>query len=26
VLEFPWGYVAQFTDPDGNLLQVRQGR
>src|SRR3954471_12402076 len=26
VLEFPWGYVAQFEDPDGNLLQVRQGR
>ena len=26
VLEFPWGYVAQFHDPDGNVLQVRQGR
>jgi predicted enzyme related to lactoylglutathione lyase len=26
VLEFPWGYVAQFHDPDGNRLQVRQGR
>jgi predicted enzyme related to lactoylglutathione lyase len=26
VLEFPWGYVAQFQDPDGNLLQIRQGR
>ena len=26
VLEFPWGYVAQFRDPDGNLLQIRQGR
>jgi predicted enzyme related to lactoylglutathione lyase len=26
VLEFPWGDVAQFKDPDGNLLQVRQGR
>jgi predicted enzyme related to lactoylglutathione lyase len=26
VLEFPWGYVAQFDDPDGNRLQVRQGR
>src|SRR6476660_9713854 len=25
VLEFPWGYIAQFQDPDGNLLQVRQG-
>jgi predicted enzyme related to lactoylglutathione lyase len=26
VLEFPWGYVAQFTDPDGNRLQLREGR
>jgi predicted enzyme related to lactoylglutathione lyase len=26
VLEFPWGYVAQFQDPDGNRLQVREGR
>jgi len=26
VLEFPWGYVARFHDPDGNLLQLRQGR
>jgi predicted enzyme related to lactoylglutathione lyase len=26
VLEFPWGYVAQFQDPDGNLLQIREGR
>jgi predicted enzyme related to lactoylglutathione lyase len=26
VLEFPWGYVAQFEDPDGNRLQVREGR
>jgi predicted enzyme related to lactoylglutathione lyase len=26
VLEFPWGYVAQFDDPDGNRLQIRQGR
>jgi predicted enzyme related to lactoylglutathione lyase len=25
VLEFPWGLVAQFVDPDGNRLQVRQG-
>jgi predicted enzyme related to lactoylglutathione lyase len=25
VLEFPWGYVARFEDPDGNLLQVREG-
>jgi predicted enzyme related to lactoylglutathione lyase len=26
ILEFPWGYVARFEDPDGNLLQVREGR
>jgi predicted enzyme related to lactoylglutathione lyase len=26
VLDFPWGYVARFKDPDGNLLQVREGR
>jgi len=26
VLEFPWGYVAVFLDPDGNRLQLRQGR
>ena len=26
VLEFPWGSVAQFQDPDGNWLQVREGR
>ena len=26
VVEFPWGYVAQFQDPDGNRLQVREGR
>ncbi len=26
VLEYPWGYVAVFLDPDGNRLQVRQGR
>jgi predicted enzyme related to lactoylglutathione lyase len=26
VLEFPGGSVAQFQDPDGNLLQVREGR
>jgi predicted enzyme related to lactoylglutathione lyase len=26
VLEFPWGYVAQFLDPDGNRLQLRQAR
>lgn len=26
VLEYPWGYVAVFTDPDGNRLQIRQGR
>jgi predicted enzyme related to lactoylglutathione lyase len=26
VLEFPWGYVAVFQDPDGNRLQLREGR
>ena len=26
VPEFPWGYVAQFQDPDGNRLQIREGR
>jgi catechol 2,3-dioxygenase-like lactoylglutathione lyase family enzyme len=26
VLEHPWGYNAIFRDPDGNRLQIRQGR
>jgi predicted enzyme related to lactoylglutathione lyase len=26
VLEYPWGSVAPFQDPDGNRLQLRQGR
>lgn len=26
VVEYPWGYVAVFQDPDGNRLQLRQGR
>jgi predicted enzyme related to lactoylglutathione lyase len=26
VLEFPWGSIAQFEDPDGNRLQLREGR
>jgi predicted enzyme related to lactoylglutathione lyase len=26
VLEFPWGSIAQFEDPDGNRLQIREGR
>ncbi len=26
VLEFPWGYIAVFQDPDGNRLQLREGR
>ena len=26
LMEFPWGSVAQFQDPDGNRLQIRQGR
>jgi catechol 2,3-dioxygenase-like lactoylglutathione lyase family enzyme len=25
-LKFPWGSAARFQDPDGNLLQVREGR
>jgi predicted enzyme related to lactoylglutathione lyase len=26
VLENPWGWTAIFVDPDGNRLQLRQGR
>lgn len=26
VTEYPWGYVALFEDPDGNRIQVRQGK
>ena len=26
VLDFPWGYAARFLDPDGNQLQLREGR
>lgn len=26
VLEYSWGYIAVFQDPDGNRLQLRQGR
>jgi predicted enzyme related to lactoylglutathione lyase len=26
VLEFPWGYIAIFQDPDGNRLQLREAR
>jgi predicted enzyme related to lactoylglutathione lyase len=26
VLEYPWGYIALFQDPDGNRLQLREGR
>jgi predicted enzyme related to lactoylglutathione lyase len=26
ILEFPWGFAARFEDPDGNQLQVREGR
>jgi predicted enzyme related to lactoylglutathione lyase len=26
VLEYPWGYIAVFQDPDGNRLQLREGR
>jgi predicted enzyme related to lactoylglutathione lyase len=25
ILEFPWGYIARFQDPDGNVVQVREG-
>ena len=24
--QFPWDYVAQFQDLDGNRLQLREGR
>ena len=26
VLEYPWGSIAVFVDPDGNRLQLREGR
>jgi predicted enzyme related to lactoylglutathione lyase len=26
VLEYQWGYIAAFQDPDGNRLQLREGR
>jgi predicted enzyme related to lactoylglutathione lyase len=26
VIELPFGWVARFEDPDGNRLQLRQGR
>src|SRR5262249_7681476 len=26
VMELPFGWVARFQDPEGNRLQVRQGR
>jgi predicted enzyme related to lactoylglutathione lyase len=26
ILKFPWGDAARFQDPDGNLLQLREGR
>jgi predicted enzyme related to lactoylglutathione lyase len=26
VLVLPWGYVAQFVEPDGNRLQLREAR
>lgn len=26
VLEYPWGYIAVFVDPDGNRLQLREAR
>jgi catechol 2,3-dioxygenase-like lactoylglutathione lyase family enzyme len=24
LLEYPWGYIAVFKDPDGNRLQLRE--
>ena len=26
IVEFPWGWLAGFTDPDGNRLQLREAR
>jgi predicted enzyme related to lactoylglutathione lyase len=26
IVEHPWGYLALFTDPDGNRLQLREVR
>jgi predicted enzyme related to lactoylglutathione lyase len=26
VLEYPWGFVAPFEDPEGNRLQLREAR
>jgi catechol 2,3-dioxygenase-like lactoylglutathione lyase family enzyme len=26
VIEYPWGLLAGFADPDGNRLQLREGR
>jgi hypothetical protein len=26
VLEYPWGNIAVFQGPDGNRLQLREGR
>ena len=26
ILEYPFAYVAPFSDPDGNRLQLREGR
>jgi catechol 2,3-dioxygenase-like lactoylglutathione lyase family enzyme len=26
ILEYPWGYIAVFTDPDGNRLQIREAK
>lgn len=26
ILEYPWGSIAVFEDPDGNRLQLREGR
>ena len=26
ILQLPWGHAARFHDPDGNFLQLREGR
>ncbi len=26
IVEYPWGYLAGFTDPDGNRLQLREAK
>jgi hypothetical protein len=26
LIEYPWGSIARFEDPDGNMLQLRELR